>query len=426
MQAPGPLARPWRDTPAATPAFSRLAVSRGPARLSISYTHHALSSKTVAACRSSIITLLYLYWLHDWSIWCMVIGFSLCLCFIVMAFVISEDMLSWQQTFTFSEDKWEVACRGFFFFGLHSTRQCASGHTAHLVAARVAATGTTAFQLTTTIQILEAPRAAPTAPPIVNTVYTAGATSVPLSLTEQEFIVAEVNRYLERTRGTSIPDCIENTLFADPGGVAVLAPSTHTDRCPVPPPGLPVFAGGAPFARPVALVPRVPLAGCHVSAMLTKGGLGRESCTIVLKRNLPIYTRLGGDSRMWCLGVWIWYLALAICSNTHPHSIFWVFFVVGLLAGSVQLLISFLTVDQLLLSEHEWVLKQHVLFSKVRRGGQWKHGTVVDSGPLSDLLGAQVPPSTCFNPVLGLRDTFCAPFCISLDPLAPDMLSLLC
>jgi hypothetical protein len=246
--------------------------------------------------------------------------------------------------------------------------------------------------------------------------------SVPLSLTEQEFIVAEVNRYLERTRGTPIPDLIENTLLVDPGGVAVLAPLPHAHRCPMPPLVLPVFDGGAPFARPLALVPRAPLAGCRMSTSLTQGGLGRECCTIVLQRSLPIHLGSG-----WLMSLfWTWFFAINVCLAMHLLSEFWVIFAGGALAGLSQLLVPFWLVDQLLLSEHDWVLKQHVLGSKVRRGGQWKRGLVVDSGPLSDLLGAQVPPSTCFNPVLGLHDTYSARFCISLDPPALDMLSAPC
>jgi hypothetical protein len=52
-----------------------------------------------------------------------------------------------------------------------------------------------------------------------------------------------------------IPVLIENTLVVDPGGVVVLTPLPPADRCPVPPLVLPVSAGGAPFERPVALVP---------------------------------------------------------------------------------------------------------------------------------------------------------------------------
>jgi hypothetical protein len=396
------LARPWRDTPAARPAFSRLAVSRGPARLSIASKDLDFSWGTTAACYSFIMLLLWLSILAAGSrmdSFFRNAGPTLlpCLFFVRVTYVVVKKALVRQHTFSFAEDKWEVTCRR--VFGLLSTRQYASGHTAHIVAARVAASGITASQLTTAIQILQQESAVNPGGPAshthriatVSTVYTAGATSVPLSLTEQEFIVAEVNRYLERVRGIPIPSCIENTLFVDQSGSAVLAPPPHADRLPVPPRVLPVFAGGAPFARPVALVPPVPLTGCRMSSILTEGGLGREGCTIVLQRNhLPIYSRFVSGLRMRC--VWMWGIFLGICSSMHLYGGFWVFFAVGLLAGAVQLFYSVWTVDQLLLSEHDWVLKQHVLGRKVRRGGQWTYGLVVDSGPLSDLLGAQVQP----------------------------------
>jgi hypothetical protein len=430
MQAPSPLARPWRDTPAARPAFSSLAVSYGPASLSIVSTHLVSHSANAAACCTFITVFIWVLYIQaagpnlSWSAM-KTISLYFCLVMVIMVtYVIYENMRVWQQTFTFSKDKWEVACR--HAHGLQSTRQCASGHTTHLVAARVVATGTTAFQLTTAIQILEASRVTSTAQPTVSTVYTTGANSVPLSLTEQEFIVAEVNRYIERTRGTPIPDLIENTLFVDAGGTAVLASPPHAHRCPVPPLVMPVFAGGAPFARPMALVPRAPLTGCRMSASLTEGGLGREGCTIVLQRNLLMRNLLTRSSApLVTCSWWMLYVALYTCSVMHLLSAFWVVVAVGVLAGSVQLLVSLSTVDQLLLNEHDWVLKQHTHF-RVWRGGQWKRGTVVDSGPLSDLLGAQVLPSTCFKPVLGLHHTFCVRFCISLDPLATDMLSPPC
>jgi hypothetical protein len=395
MQAPYPLARPWRETPAARPAFSSLVVSRAPARLSIVSTHLETRRgplQTVVAWFTLITVLIGWFFIptHWNSAWSVGIAQSLFMCLVTVTCVIFKMMFVWRQTLTLSEDKWEVTCRR--VFGLLSTPQCASGHTAHLVAARVAATGITASQLTTAIQMLEAPDATSTASPTVRTVYPAAANSVPLSLTEQEFIVAEVNRYLERTRGTPIPDFIENTLFVDPGGVAVLAPLSHAHRCPVPPLALPVFDGGAPFARPLALVPRVPLAGCRMSASLTQGGVAREGCTIVLQRNLPI--RWGSS---WLTSLfWTWGLTLGICYGMHLFRVFWVLFAGSALAGLAQLLAPFWSVDQLMLSEHDWVLTQHVLGSKVRRGGQWKRDLVVDGGPLSDLLGAQVtrPPAS--------------------------------
>jgi hypothetical protein len=398
MQGPSPLARPWRDTPAAKPAFSHLSVFRGPARLSIFSPRLTASATLVVSCILVLELLVLAIFTapsssdSSWSRSAIMLSLLICAVMVLLARITAVRLFV-GHSFAVSEDTWEVVCRRSRMFGLLSTRQRASGHTARLVAARVAAAGTVGGQLSTVIQFLEAPEATSAAPPTMRDVYNADATSTPLSLTEQEFIVAEVNRHLERTRGSAVPISVENTFFVDPGGIAALAPPSahHGDRGAVPPLALPAFAGGAPLARPAALVPRVPLAGCRMSATLTAGG----GCTVTLQRHLTLNPLLN-------IALVCCYAAAVVYFGVRIQSPIWTILVVSVLIWIlVRLLGALRTVDQLLLGERYWTLNQYAMRGRVRRAGQWKGPHVVDSGPLSDLVGAQVPPPH-FQPFFGL------------------------
>lgn len=84
--------------------------------------------------------------------------------------------------------------------------------------------------------------------------HTATTTSFSFSLTDIEFVAAKINRFLE-AQGQEV------LASLDAGTVArcAAAPLGHT------PLATPQYAGGAPFARPAALVPAVPPAWCGLA-----------------------------------------------------------------------------------------------------------------------------------------------------------------
>lgn len=296
-------------------------------------------------------------------------------------------------------------------------------------------------QLVPALQMLEAPEAhgnmranaasatassdgAP--PPAARTVYTAdgssdGGGTMPLSLTELEFIAAAVNRHLESALSRSVPASVENDLHASlPAGTAVQQPhddasdgaqadervsskqkaSTDADAKPCPArasdsAALPAFDGGAPLARPRAAVPTVPLAGTrfHVAT-------GADSVIVSLPRDLPVDPRLN-------IALAAAYIAFLLYLGTQAHTLLWA--VASSCAIAYLMLPTYFGMrasDSLTIGGARWELRQHVLRGGGLFGGRESRASmsrlVVKGGELRDIVGAQVclsrHPSACQVP----------------------------
>ena len=234
----------------------------------------------------------------------------------------------------------------------------------------------------------------------------------PLSLSELEFVAAEVNRHLERTRGHSVPASLENDLRTplpgatgvSAGAVPAAADSGHSD-CSAHAdtesgeddghkpmdlvPGLandaqpPAFEGGAPLARACSAVPAVPLAGTRPTV-----ATGADSVVVALPRDLPVDPRLN-------FALAAAYVAFLLYLGAQAHTLVWS--LVSSCAIAYLMLPTFFALrgaDTLTVGGGQWEVRQHVLRGGGLFGGREARASmsrlVVKRGELADVVGAQV------------------------------------
>ena len=364
----GAILRPWRTVPTAKPAFSHLSVFREADRLAI-FSPRLTVSTTLTITILLVIELLIIVAFSAPGTAAPTVATPAIVCSLVATAIAVlvcavAVRLFVRQSFVVTPDKWTVTSQDSRWCGLASTRLQAEGRTADLRGARVVSTRLAGGEVATNIEFLEGDAAA------ARVVYAAAAAGAEaLAVTEQEFVAAQVNHYLERTQGR-VDETVENE---DAVAVADGADSLA---------GLPPFGGAGPFARPTALVTPAPLAGARMQVTQQEG-----ETVVTLGRDLPVNptVNLAG-----MVAYMLWIVYIGIRSGTPV----WSLFICSFLALSMlPMLKALASDDQLVLSSGTWSLTQHALRGRMRvRGRSRTQRKVEQRGDLRDLIGAKARP----------------------------------
>jgi hypothetical protein len=230
-----------------------------------------------------------------------------------------------------------------------------------------------------------------------------------LSLTAQEFVVAEINRHLERT-GQLIAHFIENDLRLGAGGDTVPEEPQERDRDTepdIPPetPGIPAFPGDAPFARPAAQVPKFRPVAYGIVAVQPGGTTTK---VVLPRRNMPslIWTAM----MFFVLAIGFMVSALV---GSHRVPVWSLICTVYFMWRGVALVQVLRTPDVLILDSNGWECQQYEQLVGVWVRMWGGPARLFDQGSWGEIRGAKVPPplrSNVLSVITKCQDTLHASY----------------